>query len=110
MIEVVAYVDARGNSPFARWFDSLDSVTAAKVATALQRIEQGNLSHLKGLGGGLLEYRLNVGPGYRIYLCRRGDNIVILLSGGTKRRQDSDIAQARAHLDDYLRRLDERLQ
>jgi putative addiction module killer protein len=110
VIEVVAYVDARGYSPFARWFDDLDRSAAAKVDAALLRIEQGNLSNLKELGGGLGEYKLNVGPGYRIYLSRRGDSIVLLLCGGTKRRQSDDIARARAYLAEYERRLGGKLQ
>jgi putative addiction module killer protein len=109
MIEIVAYVDASGASPFARWFGGLDRPTATKVTTALSRIEQGNLSNLKGLGGGLSECRLNFGPGYRLYLGRRGDRVVLLLSGGTKRRQSDDIARARAYLADYEDRFGRRL-
>jgi len=56
----------------------------------------------------LAEYRLNVGPGYRIYLTRRGDRFIVLLGGGTKHRQDNDIARARANLTDYESRLGER--
>jgi len=105
VIEVVAYVDASGNSPFARWFAGLDYAAAARVGAALLRIEHGNLSNLKGLGGGLAEYKINVGPGYRIYLARRGDSLIILLCGGTKQRQGADIARARDYLADYEQRL-----
>lgn len=110
MIEVVVYVDGVGNSPFARWFGGLDLSTAAKIDAALIRIEQGNLSNLKGLGGGLAEYKLNVGPGYRLYLSRRGDRMILLLCGGTKRRQSDDISRARAYLADFERRHGERVQ
>jgi putative addiction module killer protein len=104
MIQVTEYLDLLGRSPFADWFDSLDPQAAAKVAVALMRMDRGALSSLKGLGAGLLEYRLDFGPGYRIYLAREGEQLIILLAGGTKKRQDHDIAAARARLTDYKRR------
>ena len=55
----------------------------------------GNLSNAKGVGGGVLEYRINVGPGYRIYFGRDGDTLIILLGGGTKARQQADVDRAR---------------
>jgi len=110
VIEVVAYVDASGNTPFAKWFGGLDRLTAAKITTAISRIQDGNLSRLKGLGGGLSEYKLDFGPGYRLYLGRRGDRVVLLLCGGTKRRQQDDISRARAYLADYEERFGRRLQ
>jgi putative addiction module killer protein len=60
---------------------------AAKVATALERIADGNLSNVKGVGGGVLECRVDFGLGYRIYFGRDGGQLVILLAGGTKKRQ-----------------------
>lgn len=65
---------------------------------------QGNLSNVKGVGGGALEYRIDFGPGYRIYLGRDGDAIVILLGGGTKQRQQIDIAATQERWADYKRR------
>jgi putative component of toxin-antitoxin plasmid stabilization module len=53
IIAVREYLDARGASPFAHWFDGLDTTAAAKVATALYRLEQGDLSTVKGAGGGV---------------------------------------------------------
>ncbi len=106
MIDIVEYLDANGKSPFAGWFDDLDGLAATKVTIALSRIGQGNLSNVKALGSGLLEYRIHFGPGYRVYFGRRGDRLVILLAGGTKRRQDSDVERARARWDDYQTRLD----
>jgi putative addiction module killer protein len=76
------YLDVEGGSPFANWFNRLDPQAAAKVTTALARMEQGNLSNVKSVGGGVLECRINFGPGYRIYFGREGDSIVILLAGG----------------------------
>ena len=104
MIEIREYVDTRGRSPYARWFDGLDARAAAKVATALIRMEQGNLSNTKGLGAGVWEYRIDFGPGYRVYFGRDGDTLVILLGGGTKKRQQKDIEAAQDLWRDYKRR------
>ena len=101
MIEVREYIDARGRSSFARWFDGLDAGAAAKVRTALARMELGNLANLKTVGGGVLEHRIHSGPGYRIYLGREGERLIILLGGGTKRRQQRDIERARELWEDY---------
>ena len=103
-MEIRDYLDQSGNSPFAVWFGSLNAIAAAKVTTALIRIEQGNLSNAKSVGGGVVEYRINWGPGYRIYFGRDGDTLVILLAGSTKRRQQRDIAAAQARWTDYKRR------
>ena len=94
MLEVREYVDSRGRSPYARWFDRLDVRAAAKVATALVRMEQGNLSNAKGVGVGVFEYRIDFGPGYRIYFGKDGDRLIVLLGGGTKVRQQRDIETA----------------
>ena len=77
---------------------------AAKVATALERIADGNLSNVKGVGGGVLECRVDFGPGYRIYFGRDGDRLVILLAGGTKTRQRLDVRQAQVNWEDYRKR------
>ena len=104
MIEVREYLDAEGNSPYAKWFDRLDVAAAAKVTTAVHRMEQGNFSNVKGVGAGVYEYRIDFGPGYRIYFGKDGDRLVILLVGGAKKRQDADIAAAKGHWRDYKRR------
>lgn len=93
-MRVLEYIDPAGRSVFAQWFESLDETAAAKVAIALTRIGSGNLSNAKGVGGGVQEYRIDFGPGYRIYFGLDGETIVILLGGGTKRRQQSDIGAA----------------
>lgn len=79
-------------------------MAAAKVAMALTRMEHGNLSSVKGVGGGVFEYRINFGPGYRIYFGKDGQKIVILLGGGTKRRQQRDIDAALLCWADYKHR------
>ena len=104
VIAVREYVDREGRSPYARWFNRLNARAAAKVATALVRLEQGNLSGVKGVGGGVLEHRIDFGPGYRIYFGRDGETLVVLLGGGTKARQRQDVEAARGHWRDYKRR------
>jgi putative addiction module killer protein len=101
MLQILEYVDANGDSPFGDWFDDLDPIAAAKVTVGLGRIEQGNLSGVKGVGKGVLEYRIEFGPGYRIYFGRDGEVVVILLRGGTKKRQQQGIDRATLRWADY---------
>ena len=82
--EVVEYSTPSGCIPYADWFASLDAVSAAKVATAALRMEQGNLSNVKWFKG-IGEYKINFGHGYRIYLGKEGDKLIILLGGGSKK-------------------------
>jgi putative addiction module killer protein len=78
MIEVREYLEKGGHSSFAAWSDRLNREVAARVAAALARIQQGNLSNSKGVGAGVFEYRIDFGPGYRIYFGKDGDRLVIL--------------------------------
>ena len=108
-IKVVEYLDARGQSPFARWFDDLNAEAAARVTTALYRTGQGNFSNVKGVGGGVFEYRIDFGPGYRIYFGKDGDTVVILLGGSSKQRQQRAITAAtQAWSDCKLRKNEQR--
>jgi len=104
VLHVREYVDTTGRSPFTKWLRALNVQAAAKVATALERIAAGNLSNVKTVGGGVLEYRVEFGPGYRIYFGRDGERLVILLAGGTKKRQQQDIRQAKVNWEDYRSR------
>jgi putative addiction module killer protein len=104
MIEIREYLDNQGRSPYARWFNSLSAQAAAKIATALIRMEQGNFSNTKGVGNGVFEYRIDFGPGYRVYFGKDGETAVILLGGGTKNRQQRDIETAQALWQGYKRR------
>jgi putative addiction module killer protein len=103
MLEIRYYVAASGKTPFAEWFAELDAVASAKIVRALARMEQGNLSNAKGVGKGVLEYRIDFGPGYRIYFGRDGETIIVLLIGGTKKRQQRDIDAAHTCWQDYKR-------
>ncbi len=104
MIEVVGYLDADGKSPFGRWFGKLNNPAAAKITFALARIGQGFLTNVKSVGGGVHELRIDSGPGYRIYFGREGNTLVILLAGGTKKRQARDIENAKGYWQDYRKR------
>ena len=103
-VAVLEYLDAAGRSPYAEWFDSLNAQAAAKVAIAVTRLAQGNFSNVRGVGSGVMEYKLDFGPGYRIYFGRDGDRLVILIGGGTKKRQQNDIHSAIARWEDYKQR------
>lgn len=103
-MRIVEYLDERGRSPFASWFNQLDAFSAARVTIQIERLKCGHLTSIKALGRGLHEIRIDTGPGYRIYVGRQGDELIILLAGGTKHRQDADIATARLRLEDYRRR------
>jgi putative addiction module killer protein len=100
-LPVLEYLGRSGSSPFAEWFTTLDGCAAAKVTTALRRLEFGNFSNVKGVGAGVFEFRVDFGPGYRIYFGKDGESI---LAGGTKKRQDRDIANAHERWVDYKSR------
>jgi putative addiction module killer protein len=102
-IRVVEYIRADSSNPYQRWFESLDREAAAKVAVARARLEIGHTSAIKWLGG-IGEYRIDWGPGYRIYLAQDGAKVIVLFGGGTKQRQQADIAQARALHEEYKAR------
>ena len=104
VIEIREYVDAQGRSPFGRWFEGLNATAAARVRTVLARMEAGNLSNVRGVGGGVLERRIDLGPGYRVYFGRDGDALIVLLVGGTKARQQRDVEQAGELWQEYKRR------
>jgi putative addiction module killer protein len=98
------YLNDAGDSPFGDWFDGLEAIAAAKVTVALARIERGAVSNVKGVGDGVQEFRIDFGPGYRVYFGRDGERLVILVAGGTKRRQDKDIEAAKARWSNYKAR------
>jgi putative addiction module killer protein len=94
---------ADGRSPFSEWFDELDAVAAARVDRYIRRLESGNFGAAKALNEGVSELRLDFGPGYRVYFGREGKTVILLLGGGSKRRQDADIAAAIARWRRYQR-------
>jgi len=104
VIELTEFLDERGRSAFGAWKANLDNVTRTRIQFALFRLENGNFASLKGVGEGVMEMRLDFGPGYRIYLAKDGDTLILLLGGGTKRWQQDDIASAKARWRQYKER------
>ena len=102
--EVREYLAEDGTSPFSRWFEDLDPQAAAIVTVAIGRLADGNTSNVKPVGEGVAELRIDRGPGYRIYFGLHGQMLVVLLCGGTKRRQQKDIGTALIRWRDYKRR------
>ncbi|MFI4987889.1 MAG: type II toxin-antitoxin system RelE/ParE family toxin [Alphaproteobacteria bacterium] len=102
-LTVVEYVREDASNPYRAWFNSLHAQAAAKVATATLRLELGNMSRVKWIGT-IGEYRIDWGPGYRIYLAKDGEALIILLGGGTKQRQQANIQRARALWAEYKAR------
>lgn len=99
-VRVVEFEREDGASPFGRWFNDLPAPAAAKVATAIYRMESGHTSAIKWFSG-IGEYRIDWGPGYRIYLAKDGEKLIVLFGGGTKTRQGADIDRALKLLDEY---------
>ena len=95
------YITSLDINPFDKWFNKINPIAAAKVTTALYRLEQGNYSNVKGKGSGVFEYKIDFGPGYRIYFGQDGDELVILLGGGTKKQQDADMDEAKQYWSEY---------
>jgi putative addiction module killer protein len=88
-------IEVRQTEVYARWFENLrDRRARARVDARIRRLSLGNPGDIKAVGEGVLELRIDYGPGYRVYLVHRGRSIVILLAGGDKRTQDRDIKVA----------------
>jgi len=101
------YEDDDGDSPFADWFNDVPVAAPTRMTMALARMERGDMGDAKSVGNGVIERRIDHGPGYRIYLGRDGATLVILLAGATKQRQDRDIETAKQRWADYLQRKQE---
>lgn len=102
-IVVKYYIRADRSNPFLQWVQSLDQAANGKVAQAILRLETGHTSAIKPLGG-ISEYVINWGPGYRIYLAQDGAALIMLFGGGTKKRQQADINRARTLYQEYKQR------
>lgn len=103
VIQVEEYISEDGSIPYRDWFVSLHAQAAAKVATAVLRMEMGNTSNVKWFDG-IGEYKIDWGPGYRIYLTQDGDRLIVLFAGGTKASQKADIKRAMKLNDEYWAR------
>jgi putative addiction module killer protein len=103
MIRIEEYLREDGTSPYQNWFDRLAAQAAAKVATAVVRVASGNIGAIKWFAG-LGEIRIDWGPGYRVYLAKDGETLIVLFGGGTKASQSKDIAHAKELLANYKTR------
>jgi len=104
-IEIRRYVTASGKDVLGTWLAGLkDAKTRAKIVARVDRLAAGNFGDCKSLGGGLFELRIDWGPGYRVYYALIGKTCVLLLCGGDKRKQSSDIEQALEYLKDFKER------
>ena len=104
MAEIRAYLDSRGRNPFSRWLDGLPLTVRHRIQQILGRMNEGNLGDTRGVGEGVIERRADFGPGYRIYFAWDGMELIILLGGGDKSAQRSDIYRARERWRDYRAR------
>ncbi len=102
-MRVHEYIKEDGSNPYKKWFDSLDAQAAAKISVAKARLELGNTSKIKWFEG-IGEYKIDWGPGYRIYLGQDGKSLIVLLGGGTKKKQQTDIERAKELLKEYKTR------
>jgi len=88
-------VEVRKTEVFAKWLDGLrDARAKARILLRLRRLSLGNFGDWKLVGDSVSELRIDYGPGYRVYLTRRGNAVVILLAGGIKKSQSRDIKRA----------------
>jgi putative addiction module killer protein len=105
VVTIRHYVTSTGEDIFDLWLTNLgDARTQAKIAVRINRLASGNFGDCKSLRQGLFELRVDWGPGYRVYYAIIGTACVLLLGGGDKRRQSSDIAKALQYLQDYKKR------
>ena len=99
------YQTASGERPFVEWLEGLnDRQARARIEARLARVATGNLGDVEPVGEGVLELRVDWGPGYRVYFSRIGQVIVLLLCGGDKRMQQKDIKRAKDYFQDYKAR------
>jgi putative addiction module killer protein len=104
-IVVEEYLTVQGVSPFGRWLDDLNDLRAqTKIDARLARVRAGNFGDSKSVGGGVYELRIDYGPGYRVYFARSEKTVVLLLLGGDKSTQRSDILKSQTYWQDYLKR------
>ncbi len=92
-LEIKEFIE-NGRSAFSEWYDSLDEVTGVRIDKYIYRLATGNFGSAKSLQEGVFELKMDFGPGYRVYFGRDGNTIIILLGGGSKRRQSADITAA----------------
>lgn len=92
------YLEDSGRAPFTDWLSNLrDRNAHARISARLNRVRLGNFGTVKALGDGVLELKIDYGPGYRVYYAMSGKTVVLLLIGGDKTTQKHDITTAKAY-------------
>ena len=105
MFEIVHYQDKAGRLPFQEWMERLrDKLAKTRIVSRLRQLELGNMGDSKPVGEGIIELRIDVGAGYRVYCGRYGDRWVVLLCGGDKSSQPRDIERAKDFWLEWKRR------
>ena len=104
-MELRIYTDEHGRTPLTDWLDALKDIRArAQIRVRISRLEAGNFGDCKPVRDGVQELRVDVGPGYRVFLSRQGPVLVLLLCGSDKSNQNRTIEQAIEYLDDWKQR------
>jgi putative addiction module killer protein len=104
-MELRYYQTAAGGRPFVEWLEGLnDRQARARIEARLARVAVGNFGDVEPVGEGVMELRIDWGPGYRVYFARLGQVVVLLLCGGDKRTQQKDINRAKGYFEDYKAR------
>ncbi|MGH8809773.1 MAG: type II toxin-antitoxin system RelE/ParE family toxin [Noviherbaspirillum sp.] len=105
MIELLRYQRDDGREPFTEWLGTMrDKIAQARIRVRLRQVQAGNLGDCEPVGDGVIELRVHVGAGYRVYCGRHGKSVVILLCGGDKRSQQADIKLAKEFWAEWQRR------
>lgn len=103
--EIRRYLAVGGRDIFGEWLGGLaDRKARARIALRIERLAAGNRGDCKPLRDGIWELRIDHGPGYRVYYARAGKTLILLLCGGDKRKQQSDIERAVSYWQDWRRR------
>jgi putative addiction module killer protein len=103
--QIWIYQRADGSLPYQEWLDSLRDYRAKqKVQVRIDRVQAGNFGDARSVGAGVMELRINYGPGYRVYFARDGNTVVLLLCGGDKSTQDEDIQTSKTFWEDFQQR------
>ena len=106
MMEILHYLTPQGGDVFQEWLDSLkDMKGRIAMQRRVDRLADGNFGDHKFCRDGVWELRVDLGPGYRVYYAMQGKTIVLLLCGGTKRRQTTDVNAAVNYWQDFQRRI-----
>ena len=105
MFEVLRYRREDGREPFTEWLNAVrDKLAQARIRVRLRQVEAGSLGDCEPVGEGVIELRIHVGAGYRVYCGRHGKAVVLLLCGGNKGSQTADIKRTKELWSEWKRR------